>query len=59
LGELHNSIGGSQQFHQALTHKEQALPARVPRNPRVTINSMKWMRNSNYFNESVDLGLLL
>jgi hypothetical protein len=47
---------------QALTHKIELggrlIPARVPRNPRVTSSSMKWRGKSNCLGRSVDLGLL-
>jgi hypothetical protein len=44
-GKLHNSIGGSQKAHQALTHKVELggrlLLARFPMNTRFTSPSMK------------------
>jgi hypothetical protein len=44
-------------LHRKIELGEALLPARVPRNPRVTSPSKKWRGKSNRFGGSVDLGL--
>jgi hypothetical protein len=45
-------------LHRKIELGEALLPARVPRNPRVTRTSKKWRGKSNRLGGSVDLGLL-